>query len=96
MRIASPPAAVLWPDNLPAWGAFMSVQTQWRHACGGMGPAMPSGLDYAGVCAYLQAHGYRAQARRGAPTLGRILDDLRVCEAVALEEWARQAARQRR
>lgn len=92
---AAPPVATLWPDNLPAWAAFMSVQTQWRYVAGGMGPVMATGLDYASVSAYLQSQGYRAQARRGRPALGTILDDMRECEAVTLEEWAREAARSR-
>lgn len=92
---AAPPVATLWPDNLPAWAAFMSVQTQWRYVAGGMGPVMATGLDYASVSAYLQSQGYRAQARRGRPALGTILDDLRECEAVTLEEWAREASRNR-
>jgi hypothetical protein len=34
----------LWPENVEPLGLFMQLQTQWR-----MGPAGPSGLDYAGV-----------------------------------------------
>jgi len=90
------PVALLWPDNLPAWVAFMSVQTQWRYVSGGFGPPARVGLDYAGVCAYLQAQGHRAKARRGRPALGTLLDDLRACESVAIDEWARKAASEAR
>lgn len=73
----------------------MAMQTQWRWLAPGMGDPVRTGLDYAGVCAWLQAQGYRAQSRRGALTIGQILDDLRECESVALDAWARQAARKR-
>lgn len=72
------------------------MQTQWRYAGGGMGPALHSGLDYAGVCAWLGAQGYRTHPRKGQASMGRILDDLRECEAVALHEWHAQAARESR
>jgi hypothetical protein len=38
----------LWPDNVQAWFCWQGVQTQWRVGMGG-----PTGLDYAGVRAYL-------------------------------------------
>lgn len=79
---SDPPRRVaLWPDNVDAWHAWRSLQTQWRRS-GLDGRA--SGLDYTAVIAYLQAHGHRR------PRLGTLLDDLRVCEAVALEEWSRR------
>lgn len=34
----------LWPENVEAWGFFLSCRTQWRHGFSG-----PTGLDYAGV-----------------------------------------------
>lgn len=45
--------AYLWPCNVAAWGHWQAVQTQWR--AGGMGGA--TGLDYAGVRAYLDEQG---------------------------------------
>lgn len=80
---------VCWPENLPAILHWMAVQTQWR-----LSPAsgLGIGLDYAGVCAYLQAQGYRHHAR--APLhLGTMLDDIRCMERATLDE---QAERQRR
>lgn len=43
--------AYLWPCNVGTWAHWRAVQTQWR--VGGMGGA--TGLDYAGVCAYLSS-----------------------------------------
>ncbi len=90
------PTVALWSGNVASWCAWMAVQTQWRHAGGGMGPPVPTGLDYAGVSAWLQAHGHSPQFARGPRSLALALDDLRACEAVALDEWARQSARRHR
>lgn len=38
----------LWPDNVEAWKCWIGVQTQWRSGFAGA-----TGLDYAGVRAYL-------------------------------------------
>lgn len=46
----SPDLAYLWPCNLPIFNAWQRIQTQWR--TGGMGQR--TGLDYAGVLAYLR------------------------------------------
>lgn len=40
--------AYLWPDCVDAWYHWVQVQTQWR-----TGAAGATGLDYAGVRAYL-------------------------------------------
>ena len=93
---AAPPTFALWPSNVPAWCAWLAVQTQWRHAAVGMAGSLRTGLDYAGVCAWLQANHYSPQFARGPRSLARALDDLRACEAVAIDEWARQAARHHR
>ena len=67
----------------------MAVQTQWRYA--GMA-GLPTGLDYAGVCAYLQAQGFRPRAKPPW-SLGTLLEDLRAMESIAIEEWAARAHR---
>ena len=67
----------------------MAVQTQWRYA--GM-VGQPTGLDYAGVCAYLQAQGFRPRAKPPW-SLGTLLEDLRAMESIAIEEWAARAHR---
>jgi len=57
---------------------------------------MSTGLDYAGVSAWLQANGYSPHFARGPRSLARVLDDLRACESAALQEWAHQARRRNR
>lgn len=89
---AAPPRARLWPCNVPAWNAWLAVQTQWRHA--GM-VGLATGLDYASVAAYLRAQGIGQRARPGVPSLGQLLDDLRVCEGITLEEWKAKALQKR-
>lgn len=51
--------AYLWPDNVAAWDHWGAVQSQWRY--GGMGSA--TGLDYAGVRAYLDEQGLQGEER---------------------------------
>lgn len=74
----------LWPDNVAAWQAWISVQTQWR--VGGMGGA--TGLDYAGVRAWLDESGAGADERRDW------WQAICACEREVLDVWA--AARRRR
>lgn len=50
-----------------------------------MAGAMQTGLDYAGVLAWLQASGI---PRHSWP---RLMGDLQACETAALDVWARQA-----
>lgn len=50
------------------------------------------GLCYAGVTAYLQAHGYRTQ-RRGPRSLPAMLALIQACEAGALQGIAVQIER---
>ena len=52
----------LWPCNVATWHHWQSVQTQWR--MGGMGG--PTGLDYAGVRAYLDECALAGQERQDA------------------------------
>lgn len=46
--------SAVWRQNLGAVMAFLSVASQWRHASGPRG-SIPTGLDYAGVRAGLEA-----------------------------------------
>lgn len=82
---AAVPVFSLWPECLPVWLVWLALQTQWRYA--GMGGA-PIGLDYAGVTAWLQAHGYgHGRARNLRETLGYIS----AMERAALTAYAEQA-----
>lgn len=47
-RQQSAAEAYLWPENERAWACWCGVQTQWR-----VGTAGVTGLDYAGVRAFL-------------------------------------------
>ncbi|MBL8445068.1 MAG: DUF1799 domain-containing protein [Zoogloeaceae bacterium] len=51
----------LWPDCVPIWGHWQAVQTQWRVGMNGA-----TGLDYAGVMAYLAVVEPDAAARAEA------------------------------
>lgn len=84
--------AWLWPDNVAAWHHWCNLHTQWQHAPQGMGGSRPMGLCYAGVTAYLQAHGYRTQ-RRGPRSLPAMLALIQACEAGALQGIAVQIER---
>ena len=69
----------LWPCNVPAWNAWQGVRTQWREGMAGR-----SGLDYAGVRAYLDLQGLHGAERRDA------FAGIQACEAATLEVWAEQ------
>ena len=71
----------LWPDNLRAWQCWCGVQTQWR--TGGMGGA--TGLDYAGVRAYLDEQGPQGEERKD------IFSGIRAAERGTLDGWAAAA-----
>ena len=62
------------------WSAWGALQTQWRVGMGGR-----TGLDYAGVCAWLQANGYGKGPRRN---LRQALGDIGAMEREALSAWA--------
>lgn len=69
----------LWPCNVRTFNVWQQVQTQWRSA--GMGER--TGLDYAGVVAYLGSMpGMRPKAR------SQLFSGLRAMERAALEVWA--------
>lgn len=76
----SPPAdlAYLWPQCVGIWGHWCGVQTQWR--TGGMGGA--TGLDYAGVRAYLDEIGMEPEERK------EVFSGIRAAERGSLEGWA--------
>ncbi len=82
----------LWPDNVLHWLRWQQLQTQWRYRPFGMGGAMPCGLDYAGVVAWLQAHGCTARGR-GPKRLAHALDAIAACEAGHLRAVNELAAR---
>jgi hypothetical protein len=70
------------------------MQTQWRYRPHGMGGAIPCGLDYAGVTAWLQAHGCHPRGR-GARSLPDAIESIRACERghlLVLNELAQRAA----
>lgn len=71
----------LWPCNATIWHHWQQVQTQWR--TGGMGGA--SGLDYAGVRAYLDEQGLQGEERKDT------FDGIRAAERGTLEGWAAAA-----
>lgn len=75
----------LLPENRAALDAWLQVQTQWR--IGGMGT--PTGLDYAGIEAWMRCTGRAGNPRRAR----RLLQDLQLMERVTLNEWADRAQR---
>lgn len=74
----------LWPDNLPAWRAWCAVQTQWR-----VGPGGPTGLDYAGVSAWLTIQEPDADRRR------ELFAGVQAAEGATLEVWSERRERER-
>lgn len=70
----------LWPENLLAWQCWMAVQTQWRVGMGG-----PTGLDYAGVRAFLDLAGLRKKDRL------EVFAGLAAMERATLEVWAERS-----
>jgi hypothetical protein len=84
----------LWPENIVHWWRWQQLQTQWRYRPHGMGGAVPCGLDYAGVTAWLQAHGCH-QRGRGARNLLNAIESIQACERghlLAVTELAARAA----
>lgn len=73
----------LWPDNVAAWSAWQTVQTQWRVGMGGA-----TGLDYTGVQACLRLQGHRGQALR------ELFAGVQACERATLEVWAEARERE--
>lgn len=79
-EVAEPDGDVvyLWPECVDAWNHWQQLQTQWR-----AGPAGATGLDYAGVRAYLDELGIEP-----GPERRELFECLRACENAALEAWA--------
>ena len=69
----------VWPEYEPVWLHWQALQTQWR--VGGMGGA--TGLDYAGVRAYLDEVGLSPGEERR-----ELWACLVACELEALNAWA--------
>jgi hypothetical protein len=70
----------LWPCNLESWAHWCEVQTQWQH--GGMGGA--TGLNYAGVVAYLRESIQKRKPR------AEVFECIRHAERASLNVWAQQ------
>lgn len=62
-----------------AWRAWCGVQTQWRAGMGGA-----TGLDYAGVRAWLELQDLEGQPLR------EVFECIRAAEAATLEVWGEQ------
>lgn len=71
----------LWPECVPIWQAWQGVQTQWR-----TGAAGATGLDYAGVRAWLHECGPRSRTERAEWFVC-----IQAAERATLEVWAEQA-----
>lgn len=56
-----PDAIYLWPETIPVWGLWQSLQTQWNEGMGGR-----TGLNYPGVFALLDERRIRGRRRREA------------------------------
>ena len=76
--------AYLWPDNVRAWSCWQGVQTQWRVGMGGA-----TGLDYAGVRAFLDEQQLAGDERR------EVFAGIQACERATLDVWAEQRERER-
>lgn len=72
----------LWPDNVRAWNHWQGVQTQWR-----VGLRGATGLDYAGVRAYLDEADLGEQRRD-------VFAGIQACERATLDVWAEQRGRE--
>lgn len=75
--------AYLWPDNVLAWNCWQGVQTQWRVGMGGA-----TGLDYAGVRAFLDEQQLAGDERR------EVFAGIQACERATLDVWAEQRERE--
>jgi hypothetical protein len=67
----------LWPENVLAWNHWKEVETQWR-----VGMAGATGLDYAGVRAWLLEAGLTDAERLD------VFRGIKACERGTLEAWA--------
>lgn len=69
------------------WNAWCNLQTQWRTSA--MGER--TGIDYAAVCAWLQAQGYSRHGRRR--NLHEATSHIQAMESASLSAWAEQQAK---
>lgn len=69
----------IWPDCVPAWNAWQAVQTQWRTSMAGG----CTGLDYAGVRAWLCEFGPQNRAERR-----EWFEHIQACEMATLRALA--------
>lgn len=69
----------MWPCNVDAWRHWVDVQTQWRAGMGGR-----TGLDYAGVRAYLDECGLQGLERLD------VWNGIRAAEFATLDAYAEQ------
>ena len=69
---------------MATWQHWQALQTQWR-----TGVAGATGLDYAGVKAYLDEQGIKKTERR------EIFDGIQAAESGTLDAWGEQAERER-
>lgn len=76
--------AYLWPCNVGTWAHWHAVQTQWRIGVGGA-----TGLDYAGVCAYLGSAVKKRKQR------DRVFEGIRAAESGTLLAWGEKAEAKR-
>ncbi|WP_343591906.1 DUF1799 domain-containing protein [Paracidovorax wautersii] len=84
--VADEPLSI-WPECVDAWNHWMALQTQWR-----MGMDGATGLDYAGVRAYLDEQGIGP-----GPVRQELFACLCACEAAFLDVLQDiRAERQRR
>ena len=65
----------VWPENMPAWGLFDALQTQWRAGSGGV-----IGLDYGVLADELRVRAIPPEEHE------QLRADVRVMEAAALQE----------
>jgi hypothetical protein len=73
----------LWPDNVRTWRLWLAVQTQWRVGMSGV-----TGLDYAGVRAYLDEEEVVGDERRES------FVGIRAAESATLAAWAERRKRE--
>lgn len=83
-REAASDVCEIHEDNLLVFSTFLALQTQWRIAVGGMGPAVYLGLDYSAIPVVLDELGVLRKAR---PTL---IGELRTMEYAALPQLNRK------
>ncbi len=69
----------LWPENVPTFNLWLSVQTQWVIGMNGR-----TGLDYSGVEVCMRLHQVRKKEQR------EIFVGLQAMEQASLDEWSKK------